>query len=60
MKIGDLTFNGAAEICHANTNYFGHCDKECPLKNICGETKHIRIITYTKESLDKEIEVDEE
>jgi hypothetical protein len=60
MKIGDLTFNDAAGICYVNTSYFGYCNKECPLKNICGETKHIRIITGSKEQLDQEIEVDED
>ena len=40
----DLTLKEIAEVCRANTDYFIHCDKECPLKNICGETKHIRII----------------
>ena len=59
-KIGDLTLKEIAEVCRANTDYFIHCDKECPLKNICGETKHIRIITYNKEDINQEIEVDED
>ena len=58
-KIRDLTLGEIAKICYANTDSFGNCDKHCPLKNNCGVTKHIRIITYTKEALDKEIEVDE-
>ena len=58
-KFGDFTFREAAEVCRANTDYLCRCGKDCPLKDDCGETKHIRILTCDKERLDQEIEVEE-
>ena len=58
-KIKNLTLEEAAEICRTNSDCFGYCRKECLLKNICGVTKHIRIITYNKKDLEQEIEVKE-
>ena len=58
-KIGDLTLNEFAKICDENRDCFGYCNKDCPLKYICGTTKHIGIITYDKGILGQEIEVEE-